>query len=150
MKRPAYETRPNAEKTLFEFESNGEKGTIPKIVLFDREGEQLWNLAFGDKIAGFEFDDKVITNNKDLWTVIQTIANIVHEFLEAHPGHMIQIRPVDAKRKMLYNAIFRRKWAEIKTSFTVFAVSMTAFGPYNPQNDYEIFVVSKKWGSFEK
>jgi len=63
---------------------------------------------------------------------------------------MIQIRPVDVKRRMFYNAIFRRKWEEIRTSFTVFAVSMTAFGPYNPLNDCEIFVVSKKWGSFEQ
>jgi len=86
MKRPAYETRPNAEKTLFEFESTGEKGTIPKIVLFDREGNYMWNLAFGDKTDGFEFDDKVITNNHDLWKVIQTVANIVHEFLQPTPA----------------------------------------------------------------
>lgn len=150
MKREAYETIPDKNHTVFKFESTGKKGSITKVVMFYHEFGDTWSLGFGDQRDDLDFDDRVITNNHDLQKVIQTVANTVYDFLEVHPGSNILIEGVDARRKSLYNSIFKRKWEEIRTRFTVFAVKDGNLQSYSPKNDYDLFVVSKKWGNFEE
>ena len=148
MKRKAYETIQNEDKTVFKFTSTGGKGVIVKVVSFYSEGGNTWGLGFGDETTENEFDDRVISNNNDIFRVIQTVANTIHDFMEAHPGCNVLIEGVDVKRKALYNQVFKRKWEEIRTQFTVFGVSETNIESYDPKKTYGMFVVSKKMGYF--
>jgi len=110
----------------------------------------MWNLAFGDKIEGSELlDDEKVSNNGDLRLVIRTVTNITHDFLQNHPDQTLYIRPVDERRKSLYNHVFRKKWPEIKATFTVFGIAGNYFENYQPGKLYDIFVVSLKPGTFE-
>ncbi len=114
-KRDAYSFTANEEQTGFRFTSVGAKGEIVKIVLFSPYGD-TWNLAFGDETEN-SFDDSVVTGNDDLRKVMQTIANIVHDFTEKYPDRKIFIEPVDSRRKLLYNRIFQQKEEEVSRYF---------------------------------
>ena len=49
MHLPYYELTIGESKSIFEFTSVGPKGEIPKIIVFSKkEGENIYNLAFGD------------------------------------------------------------------------------------------------------
>ena len=88
MKLPRYELK--AEKTLmiFEFISEGKKGSIPKLIKFSETSlKDFYNLAFGDKddLTG-EIDDIIITDNGDSEQVLATVVSAVYAFTEKYKG----------------------------------------------------------------
>jgi hypothetical protein len=115
-----YAIREDLENLTFEFDSHGPKGTITKIVQFTPlpQNELLYNLGFGDKIEG-TFDDSTVSDNNDMRLVLQTIANLVHDFLDKYPNRTILVIPVDRRRKLLYNRVFQQRFEEITSSFFV-------------------------------
>ncbi len=68
----------------FEFESEGPKGKITKIVRYSLQnanGISYCNLGFGDlNTATGKIDDLVISNNKDRSKILATVAATVLEF----------------------------------------------------------------------
>lgn len=143
MKGEGYSTKSNEDATVFLFESTGKKGVVPKVIVFFHLGKNIWNLGFGDGSTA-DFDDEIITNNQDVQRVLQTIANTVHQFLETHPDRQVYIRPVDDKRKRLYNAVISRKSIEIASSFAVLGLYKGAFEKYDAGKTYDGFLVSAK------
>lgn len=107
----------------------------------------IWNLGFGD-VKGKTWSDTAISNNNDFRKVLQTVVNAVHLFLEAYPDRQIFFKPVDYKRKLLYNRIFQQKWHEIEVLFTIKAIILENSNPkfenYDPKNRYDYFIVQKK------
>ena len=98
-----FKTFDNAEK--FVFISKGKNGDIFKYVLFQEEDSNLYNLAFGDLKNG-KISDSIISNNNDLLKVMNTIGQIVYEFIEIYPEATISIVPIDVIRSKLYHTIF--------------------------------------------
>jgi hypothetical protein len=148
MKDKGYKTSTNKEETSFQFESVGAKGTIRKNITYFHLGENIWNLGFGDE-DGDGFDDEVISNNHDVRMILQTIANTIYQFTESHPGCGVYIRPVDARRKMLYNTVFKRRHAEIATSFTVFGRNENSMEDFEPKKTMMPFWFTAKKANFE-
>lgn len=130
-------------KTLFAFKSEGVKGSIIKLVLFEITDDGKWNLAFGDLKNG-DIDDSVITNNQDAIKVIRTVAKITIEFLEENPLATIKIEPVDEKRKKLYNFTFQRHFKEIEPIFKVIGLINGIKERYTPLKIYDSFEISLK------
>ncbi|MCU0347123.1 MAG: hypothetical protein MUC59_09265 [Saprospiraceae bacterium] len=128
----AYETTSLEDSTVFLFESVGIKGTVVKVVLFQHVLGNLYNLAFGDFLDG-GLNDKTVTNNNDVSSVLSTVAKCVSDFLEKHPGSRLRIRPVDERRRALYNFVIRSKIEEIKTNFEVFGVENGFKKPFDPK-----------------
>jgi hypothetical protein len=131
-------------KTVYFFESDGEQGKIIKIVVFESIDETLWNLAFGDFNEG-TINDSIVSNNNDIVKLIGTIAKIVYEFSVAFPLRQILIKPVDEKRKKLYNHVFRRHLKVINQSFVVKGTFLNQEEDYSPEIFYDNFRIIRKF-----
>lgn len=132
----------------FRFKSEGDKGTIDKIIEFTYTPKRPWNLGFGD-VKGDDWEDDVISNNNDFRKILQTVANAIHEFCDIYPNNEIAIIPLDEQRKLLYNRVFQQRWLEIETLFIVKAVDLKsespAFEQYNPKRLFDLFVIMRKY-----
>ena len=126
-----YELKPRKRKTLFYFVSEGEQGEILKVVGFQPVRGKIWNIYFGD-ITESGFSDSVVSNNADIYKIMNTVSFALYQFMEEYPSRIVRIAPVDEKRKRLYNAIFQRRINEIETNFDVFAKKGKRFEVYSP------------------
>lgn len=131
--------------TWFFFESEGTRGKIPKVVAFRDYGNNIWNIGFGELRQG-KIQDLVISNNQDIVRVMNTVAHIIYIFFETHPEAILQIRPVDEKRKRLYNGIFQRRFAEIDKKFRVVGTREEMDEPYSPKQFYDKLEISLNFG----
>jgi hypothetical protein len=138
-----YELNPRSKKRLFYFISKGNQGEILKVIGFQAVRGKIWNLYFGD-ITENGFSDAVVSNNDDIYKVMNTVAAALYQFLEEYPERVIRIVPVDDKRKRLYNTIFQRRILEIEPNFYVFAKKGNKFEPYSPHKTYKIFELRLK------
>jgi hypothetical protein len=143
MIKDAYSYADVKEGKLFAFQSEGSQGLIVKIVQFTFEGNDVWNLGFGDLDDG-DIDDSVVTNNHDAMKVIRTVAKITLEFFVKYPTSIVKIRPVDEKRKKLYNIVFIRHFKDIEPIFDVKGSREGKKEPYSPNNYYNRFELKLK------
>ena len=130
--------------THYFFESIGEKGSVYKIVEFTLQHNGNWNLGFGDLLEG-QISDTVVTNNQDVRKVIGTVARIAIEFLLQFPDRIIEIEPVDEKRRKLYNRVFQRYFDEINPLFKVWGTLQAKEEPYVPTKNYDKFRIKIKY-----
>ena len=133
-----YELKPRKRKTLFYFVSEGEQGEILKVIGFQPVRGKIWNIYFGD-ITKSGFSDSVVSNNADIYKIMNTVAFALYQFMGEYPSRIVRIAPVDDKRKRLYNAIFQRRIHEIEANFDVFAKKDNRFEVYSPNTTYSIF-----------
>ncbi len=131
------------DKIEFLFASKGKQGTIIKIVSFTLLEDNLWNLAFGDVNKG-NFDGSIISNNHDLLKIIGTVAKITYEFSATFPLRNIHIKPVDEKRKKLYNHVFRRHYAVINATFQIIGLKNGIEEPYSMGKVYDVFKLKRR------
>lgn len=75
---------------------------------------------------------------------MNTVAVALYQFLETYPEKIIRIRPIDEKRKRLYNTIFQRRIHEIEPNFYVFGKKGNKFEVYSPHKTYKIFQLRLK------
>ena len=136
-----YAALPN--KTHYIFQSDGDNGKITKMVIFSNVGKRLWNLGFGD-LDGFDIDDSVVSNNNDVVKVISTVTKIAYDFSENFPFRRLQIKPVDEKRRRLYNHVFRRNYEAINTHFLIIGINGHKRETYSPENYYQHFEINRK------
>ena len=77
-----YKVRAQTDHLTFEFISEGPKGSIPKIVVYQHMYENFYNLAFGDKnTSGEILGDLITTNNGDTDIVLFTVASTLFDFV---------------------------------------------------------------------
>ncbi len=138
-----YHFIPTKSNKQFFFESEGRQGKVIKIVIFSDVGNSRYNLGFGDWHRG-QLNDSIITNNYDVALVMQTIAKIVYVFFEQHPDCIIEISPVDEKRKRLYNLIFQRHILTIDTNFQLIGFIGEKSETYSPSKIYDYFELKLK------
>ncbi len=126
--------------TWFVFESEGVMGKIPKLVTFEPYGENRWNVGFGDFKRGIA-DDSAISNNGDVSRVLNTIAQIIREFFTENPDAIVEIKPIDEKRKRLYNLVFQRHFEKIISDFQIKGLKGGFFETYSPNEFYDGFEI---------
>jgi hypothetical protein len=132
------------DKVEYLFASRGEQGRIAKLVSFTHEKDDLWNLAFGDLING-QLNDSIISNNHDIVKIIGTVAKITYEFSTEFPLRQIRIKPVDDKRKKLYNHVFRRHYTFIKNTFQIVGSFEENKEAYSPEKTYDFFELKRRF-----
>lgn len=125
------------------FKSVGEKGSVYKIVALTLKVNGNWNLGFGDLIDN-KINDSIVTNNQDIRKVIGTVAKVAIDFLRLNPDKTIEIEPVDDKRKILYNTVFRRYFTEIDALYVIKGIVRQEEELYDPTKIYDIFTVKLK------
>ena len=118
----AYPYLTSDDKQVFVFQSEGSQGQILKIILFSRTEGDEWNLCFGDLQEG-NINDAIISNNHDAMKIIRTVAKTTLDFFEKHPNSFVEIKPVDEKRKRLYNSVFRKYFPKMTDYFNIIGIS---------------------------
>jgi len=91
MKLEKYEVDSDESFMVFEFVSEGPKGSITKIVEYSETNlKDFYNIAFGDQdlITG-KMDDNRITDNKDWLKVLATVASTLYVFTDFFPDSWI-------------------------------------------------------------
>jgi hypothetical protein len=132
------------DELAYVFRSEGINGVIVKVIIFTLTDDGEWNLAFGDW-RNSDIDDKVMTNNHDVVKVIGTVAKVTYDFFEKYPEAVVVIKPVDDKRKNLYNIVFKRHYSTIISHFQIIAQKLGQRKEvYSPKKTYDIFELSLK------
>jgi hypothetical protein len=132
---------------MYLFLSIGEKGTIPKVVVYEQVAENLYNLAFGDyDTITKEISDTVVSNNGDMVKILATVIQTLRDFLTVYPTTTTMIQGSSHTRTHLYQRIIENNLPEIETEFEVMALLNIEAQPEKPDfsKKYTIFHISKR------
>jgi hypothetical protein len=67
----------SSDKLEFQFDSDGPKGKIKKVVQFAQtQNENIYNLAFGNLNKDGSVDDETTNDNKDRNKILATVAEL--------------------------------------------------------------------------
>lgn len=135
---------------VFEFVSEGIRGSIPKLVIYSETHlHNFYNLGFGDKDeATGEIDDEVITNNGDSEKVLATVASTLYIFMEKYPDAMVFAMGSTRARTRLYRIGITNNLLEIQNDFDVYGLLESGWKPFEKQTKYRAFLVTKKKSNF--
>jgi hypothetical protein len=147
MREETYQIRANSFEKVFEFTSEGPKGSIKKRIVYeDTNIEGIYNLAFGDVDAETDdFDDKVISDNEDAVKVLATVAETVFIFLKTYPNAAIRARGSNFARTRLYRIGISNNLEEIINNFDIYGL-LEGIGwvRYEKNKNYSAFLIKNK------
>lgn len=150
MKYEKYEFNAGEKFMSYDFESDGPKGKITKLVQYiETELKGFYNLAFGDKdhVTG-EIDDFVITNNGDSKKVLSTVVSTVYSFTDKYPNSWIYAIGSTKVRTRLYRIGIANNLAEIVQDFDVYGLKDGEWYRFEKNVDYGAFLVRRKISKF--
>lgn len=151
MNKPKYLYKSEAFLKVFEFTSEGIKGSIKKMVQFSETGtENVYNLAFGDYDEETKsINDLSVTNNGDSLKVLATIASTVYAFTEKYPNAWVVATGSTNVRTRLYRMGITNNLAEIKEDFDIYAFTIVGkWEEFIVGEDYEAFLITRKDNNF--
>lgn len=132
----------------FEFESEGPKGKIKKIVRYSPQnanGRTYFNLGFGDLNGETgKIDDRSVSNNKDRDKVLATVAATVLAFTQHFPDVMVYAKGSTPSRTRLYQMGIIANWNEIEPLIEVFGFANGQWERFSKNVNYEAFLVLHK------
>lgn len=106
------------DSTRFEFLSEGPKGTIKKIIHYQKITNHFFNLAFGDRDEERKtLVDLSRTNINDKGKVLATVAFTIFEFMSHHANAVVIIQGATLSRTRLYQMGIAGSWREISALF---------------------------------
>jgi hypothetical protein len=145
MRLPKYEIEAEDSLEVFEFNSIGPKGSIPKLIKFSETAlSGFYNLAFGDKdLLTGEIDDKVISNNGDSEKVLATIVSAVYAFTEKNKDAWVYATGSTPSRTRLYRIGITKYIDEVKNDFEIYGLFNGEWENFTKDVDYTAFVVRR-------
>jgi hypothetical protein len=133
----------------FEFDSEGPKGKIRKIVRYSPQnaaGITYFNLGFGDlnQKTG-KIDDLTISDNRDREKILATIAATVLEFTKHFPDVMVYAKGSTPARTRLYQIGISANLNEIDPLLYVYGYEQyKGWQPFRKNVNYLAFLVKRK------
>lgn len=148
MKVERYRFSTNDSFLDYEFQSEGPKGKIKKVVQYSPQnanGVTYFNLAFGDwnEKTG-RLDDFAVSNNGDRERILATVAATVLEFTARFPDVMVHARGSTPARTRLYQMGIAANWSEVETLLLVYGFTNGRWQPFVKEVNYEAFLVIRK------
>ena len=136
----------------FQFESDGPKGKIKKLVSYTLQnagGFSYFNLAFGDidETTG-ELNDLARSDNEDRNKILATIAATVIEVTENFPDIMVYAEGSTPAGTRLYRIGIAANWEEIESILTVYGLINGKWQPFTKNVNYEAFMGLRKKRNF--
>ena len=129
----------------YEFLSEGPVGTVKKIVIYQRIGDRVYNLSFGDwNEVKQQIDDRVRTNNNDREKVLATIALTLRRFMSYYPGAVVFAKGSTPSRTRLYQIAISGSWNIINQLFIIEGWFNNRWESFKPGRNYEAFLVQSK------
>ena len=145
MKLPKYEIEAEDSLEVFEFVSEGQKGSIPKLIKFSETTlKGFYNLAFGDKnLLTGEIDDKVVSNNGDSEKVLATIVSAVYAFTDREKEAWVYATGSTPARTRLYRMGITKYIEEVRQDFEVYGLLSGEWEDFEKDIGYTAFVVRR-------
>jgi len=142
-----YALKSESNFTVFEFISEGPKGTIRKLIQFQETNEPgLFNLAFGDKNKDTgEIDDLAISNNGDSERVLATVVAALYAFFDKHPETFVYATGSTSVRTRLYRMSIARFYKEMAEDFFLFGQIDDNFYEFEIDKEYKAFLAQRKF-----
>lgn len=132
----------------FEFESEGPKGKIKKVVRFSPQnanGITYFNLGFGDvNPETGNIDDLSKSNNGDREKILATIAHIVLVFTERFPDIMVYAQGSTPSRTRLYQIGIASNFNQIEQLLNVYGFIDGGWQRFEKGVNYHAFLVARK------
>jgi hypothetical protein len=129
----------------YEFLSEGPNGYIKKFIYYEAQGDNLYNLAFGDW-SDFEqgMNDKVRSNNGDRDKILATVAATVIEFLKHYPSATVFAKGSTPSRTRLYQMGIVANWNEINKILVIEGLINREWYPFESNKNYQAFLARVK------
>lgn len=147
MNKPKYLYKTEHGFTIYEFVSEGPKGSVKKMVEYAETATQnVFNLGFGDYDETTKsISDLSVTNNGDSLKVLATVASTVFAFMEKHPDAYILATGSTLVRTRLYRMGITNNLAEIAEDFVVYGFTDKGnWEEFEIGEDYDAFLIKKK------
>jgi hypothetical protein len=145
MHRDGYYSTTDHHHETYEFLSEGPKGTIKKVVLYQEIDEDVFNLAFGDwDEKNEEIRDDTRTNNADRDKVLATVAATVVDFMEHHPDATVFTKGQTPAKTRLYQMGINNNWHEISELYEVQGFRDGEWESFEDDKNYEAFILKAR------
>jgi hypothetical protein len=140
-----YPVLTGGDHVTYEFLSEGPKGTIKKVVVFQELDQGVFNLAFGDWDEIHQrIDDTTRSNNNDRDKVLATVASTVVDFIKHYPDAVIVAEGITPGKTRLYQMGINQHWKEARQIFDIRGSQNGNWTTFKPGNNYEAFAVKAR------
>jgi len=145
MNLPKYQVSADDEHFLYEFFSEGPKGSIKKTVIYSEIEDGLFNLAFGDWNEQLnKLDDSIRSNNGDRDKILATVASTAIDFTDRFPQAEIFTEGSTPARTRLYQMGISNNLAEISEDFEIQGYIYHEWQSFRKGINYEAFLIIRK------
>lgn len=127
------------------FISRGPNGDIQKIAQFSEIEPGYYNFGFGDLDPDTGIiSDTTTSNNGDFDLIMNTLGNIIKDFLSVNPDISVYVKGSDDTRTRLYQMQLNKHWNAIKHNINVQGYRAGAWHPFEKNVNYQAFIVTRK------
>lgn len=146
MNLPKYQLKAENSLILFEFTSEGNKGSIPKIIKFSETHlKDFYNLGFGDKDTETgDVDDLAISNNGDSEKVLATVVSAVYAFTDRYRDAWIYATGSTASRTRLYRIGISKHYDEAAKHFEIYGLLNDEWVEFEKGIEFDAFLIKRK------
>ncbi len=146
MKLPRYELTAERSMAVFEFTSEGPKGSIVKLIKYSETNlKDMYNLAFGDKnIKTGNIDDHVVSNNGDSEKVLATVVASIYAFANEYPNAWVYATGSTKARTRLYRMGVAKYIDEVSEDFKIYGLKENEWEAFEKDVAYDAFLAKYK------
>lgn len=132
-------------KYAYQFVSRGKREVTKIVELVETDQENVFNLSLGDLING-KISYTNITANKDVDTVMTTIADIVLSFTAVNPERMVYVTGNTDVKTRLYQIYISKKLEKVLEKFHIAGrkIDGTGFEVFEKGKNYNAFLVKRR------
>jgi hypothetical protein len=133
--------------STFDFISEGNKGSIPKRVLFTPTPlPSIYNLAFGDIKECGSVDDLKISDNGDRNKILATILQVVKAYTNKFPERYVIFKGSTEHRTRLYRMAIGLNLEELCAIFEIYVDTNGEwdFVPFQKGLNVKAFLIKRK------
>jgi hypothetical protein len=140
MEKPIYNIESSSDRLLYEFESNSDYKIIKKAVVYlpIKQDPNLYELIFGDLQDDGTIDVQTVSNNQDIFLILNTVIKTLYHFFELYPSKTVIFTGSSASRNRLYRAVISKLISE---KFAIFGITF--------DDEIELFVPNKNYFAFQ-
>ena len=140
-----YPLKTGKTRKVFEFISQGPKGSITKLVQFqEMDLPGFYNIAFGDRNPDGSLNDSIVSGNGDAEKVLATVVAAAYFFLELYPNAWIYATANSSARTRLYLRGINKYYLDASKDFDLMGLTPDDWVEYEPGRTYEAVAVCRK------
>lgn len=146
MELQTYDISQDKKSKSFGFTSIGQKGAIPKLVLYQETSiPNLFNLAFGDyNPQTGELDDLVVTDNGDGEKVLATVVSTIYHFFDENATAVVYLTGSTPSRTRLYRIAISKYLPVFENKFEILGELSEGWERFQTKIEYEGFFIKLK------